>query len=67
MAVLEETRISLMEAAVYFNRDVQTLRRWVKNGLCGVKLESAFIGGRVVTSREALNRFVVATNAARGN
>ena len=34
-----------------------TLHRWCQRGTRGVKLESARIGGRLVTSKEALSRF----------
>ena len=66
MAILDETRLSATEAAALCNREVQAVRKWIKQGLRGVKLEATFIGGRLVTSREAVSRFIAATNANRG-
>jgi len=37
---------------------ISTLVRWVTKGIGGVKLEAEKCGGRWVTSREALQRFV---------
>lgn len=36
---------------------VSTLWRWARKGVAGVKLETRRIGGRFVTSVEALDRF----------
>lgn len=41
-----------------------SLWRWTKKGVGGVRLESVQVGGRVFTSREALQRFVAALNPA---
>ncbi len=65
MTIVNETRLTLTEAAALCSREVQAVRRWIKSGLNGAKLEAAFIGGRLVTSREAVDRFVTATNANR--
>lgn len=43
----------------------QTARRWVSTGVSGVKLDAAFINGRMVTSREAVEQFVVASTQAK--
>ena len=37
-----------------------TVWRWGRKGVCGVKLEILRLGGRFVTSAEALERFAVA-------
>lgn len=39
-----------------------TVRRWSKVGSNGKKLESTRIGGRIYTSKEALHRYLEATN-----
>ena len=39
-----------------------TMARWIQKGVKGVKLETLLIGGRRVTSREAISRFIVAQN-----
>ena len=36
---------------------VSSIWRWCRKGLSGVRLEHVKIGGRLCTSREALNRF----------
>jgi hypothetical protein len=41
-----------------------TLTRWIMTGVRGVKLEAAKLGGRWVTSAEALQRFAEALTAA---
>ena len=44
--------------------NVATLWRWRTKGIRGIRLETMMIGGRRVTSREALSRFFAATTAA---
>ncbi len=60
----QETIISFNEAAGRIpsyrpgrKTHVATLHRWAKDGVRGVKLDSARLGGRLVTSDEALQRF----------
>ena len=36
---------------------ISTVWRWCRKGVRGVHLEHAFLGGRLVTSREAISRF----------
>lgn len=59
-----EQVLSLKEAARRLPRQangkkvhVSTLHRWCSRGLKGVRLESLKLGGRLVTSVEALQRF----------
>lgn len=40
-----------------------TMARWIQRGVRGVVLETVIIGGRRLTSREALQRFFSAQNA----
>jgi hypothetical protein len=42
----------------------RTRRRWARDGIRGVRLETVFIGGRQMTSTEAVRRFFAALNAA---
>jgi hypothetical protein len=62
--VLTETVISLYEARDLMPRPVsyETVTRWVKTGIRGVVLESARFGWRIVTSKEAVHRFLEALN-----
>lgn len=39
---------------------VSTIHRWALDGVCGVQLETVLVGGRKMTSVEALQRFVEA-------
>jgi hypothetical protein len=41
---------------------VATLRRWAKTGCRGHKLETTFIGNRMMTSHQAVARFLAAIN-----
>jgi len=41
---------------------VRTVWRWMQEGCWGTKLESVLIGGRRLTSREAIRRFITATS-----
>lgn len=43
--------------------DRTTLYRWSFKGINGAKLEHCKIGGRLITSRQAINRFIEARNA----
>ncbi|HTQ40768.1 MAG TPA: DUF1580 domain-containing protein [Pirellulales bacterium] len=47
------------------NVHVSTLHRWRLRGIKGIKLETAVVGGRRYTSREALSQFSAAVTAAR--
>ena len=40
-----------------------TMARWIQRGVRGARLETIFIGGRRLTSCEALSRFIAAQNA----
>ena len=42
---------------------IGTLHRWRKQGVRGVVLETVLVGGRRMTSREAISRFIEAQNA----
>ncbi len=44
---------------------VGTLNRWRDRGVAGVRLEAVRVGGRWMTSWQAVDRFVTALNAAR--
>lgn len=70
--LLDEDVVSLSQAAKELprlrnNRPVSpvTLYRWAKYGSKSVILETAQFGGRVVTSRQAVRRFLEACAAAR--
>lgn len=60
--LLSEDCIAIQDVAFLFpesNRPSrQTLNRWTSKGCRGAVLESMKIGGRLVTSREAVQRFL---------
>ena len=62
--ILSEDVISLHEARqelepIFGKRpDKTTLYRWCLKGIGGTKLEHVRIGGRILTSRQALTRFI---------
>ena len=63
-----ETVISFADARSAFpgidrRLSLATLHRWRLNGVRGVKLETVLIGGLRHTSREAIDRMIVAQNA----
>jgi hypothetical protein len=66
--LLAEGLIDLAQAAACFadgrgrKPHIATLRRWAKNGCRGHKLEVTFLGNRLMTSRQAAERFLVAIN-----
>lgn len=41
-----------------------TMARWIQRGVRGVVLETVIIGGRRLTSREAISRFFASQNEA---
>lgn len=43
--------------------DPSTVCRWALKGARGIKLESIRVGGKVMTSKEAVQRFLAACNA----
>jgi hypothetical protein len=45
--------------------DSGTVRRWINVGVYGVKLEALRRGGRILTSRQALERFFTRLNAGQ--
>ena len=76
-AMIDLTRerpLSIVEAVKHLPRQnsgkrvhVATVYRWIAHGISGVKLEAVRIGGRSVTSVEAIQRFADrCTEAAAG-
>jgi hypothetical protein len=63
-----EGLIELAQAAACFadargrKPHVATLRRWAKTGCRGHRLETTFLGHRMMTSKQAAARFLAALN-----
>ncbi|MFO0847215.1 MAG: DUF1580 domain-containing protein [Gemmataceae bacterium] len=66
LRVLREKTIRLDRAARYLKVNVLSVRRWVKTGVLingsRVRLEGQRVGGRYVTSVQAVRRFLAATD-----
>ena len=70
--LLTEDVISLSQARNFLpevggkNRPhISTIWRWSLHGVGGVKLETVKIGSRIVTSKQAVTRFITATTESR--
>lgn len=62
-----ENLLTMPEAAALCRRPVRTVQRWTTEGvrLGSIRLECLVQGGRILTSREALQRFFSAQTDAR--
>ena len=60
-----EDLMSLAQTAAYLNVRVAQLHRWRLRGRRGRKLETLRIGGKYLTSRQAVARFLGGTSADR--
>lgn len=67
LKLLQEDVITLRQAARQFPKTrrphTQSLWRWARYGLRGTKLESLKIGHQIVTSKQAVTRFIEATQS----
>ena len=63
MQLLTEDLLSMKQAReeIPTRPDISTLQRWRLRGVRGVKLETVKIGGFTLTSRQAIHRFLAAT------
>jgi hypothetical protein len=70
MPLLEENLLTIDEAIEFvksLNRigcHRQSIQRWFFRGVHGVRLERVLVGGRAMTSREAVTRFFEASTLA---
>lgn len=64
--ILKEQLLTLEQAARSLPGHVapSTIWRWYRKGVRGVRLETIVIGGKRLTSSEALGRFAAASTAA---
>lgn len=56
---VNESTLSLLDAARLLGVDIATARNWEKHGKNGRRLDTCLTGGVVMTSLEAINRFSV--------
>lgn len=61
MTLFTEDLVSLTQVAQELDVHVSAPYRWLHRGVRGVRLESVRIGGKLLTSRQAVNRFLRAT------
>lgn len=61
MTLLTEDLVSLGEVARELGIHCSGPYRWLHRGVRGVRLESIRIGGKLLTSRQAVSRFLIAT------
>ncbi|MCS7466126.1 DUF1580 domain-containing protein [Stieleria sp. ICT_E10.1] len=68
--VLTEDAITLAEVPAMLpgrRPHVSTVWRWYRTGVRGVRLEAVKIGRSVITSRQAVTRFLTHLNASNGD
>jgi hypothetical protein len=65
-AILSETRLTLNDLAREQDVCISTASRWCLIGAGGHRLESCRLGGRVITSREAFQRWLAKINSEAG-
>lgn len=63
--LLTENLVDLSDAARHLGNHVGTLHRWRLHGVRGVRLEVVRVGGRWMTSWQALDRLISSTNSAQ--
>jgi hypothetical protein len=63
-SILDEDTLTLTKAAKEADVHVATIHRWASRGVQGVRLATAKLGGKRVTSRQAIRRFSEELTAA---
>lgn len=64
MPVLQEDLLTFHDVARQYNVHLSTCHRWRLRGVNGIRLETVRMGGKRVTSRQAVERFFAATTAS---
>ncbi|TWU44144.1 hypothetical protein Q31b_16800 [Novipirellula aureliae] len=62
---LSEVRKCLPKVGGQKRPHISTIWRWTLRGVGGVKLETVKIGSRILTSKQAVTRFISATTENR--
>lgn len=59
-SLMEETLIPISEASRYWPKPIceATVRKYAKQGRRGIYLDSVWVGGRLMTSKQAIARFI---------
>ena len=57
--------VQAVEKATGKRPHIQTVRRWIKKGVRGIRLEASFVNGQYLTSTSAVKEYIDATTEAR--
>jgi hypothetical protein len=57
--------LQAVESVIGHRPHVQSVRRWIKKGVRGVRLEAVFINGKYLTSLNSVQRFIEQSTAIR--
>lgn len=57
--------VQAVEKVIRRRPHVQSIRRWIKKGVRGIRLEASFVNGQYLTSTSAVQEFIDATTEAR--
>jgi hypothetical protein len=57
--------LQAVETVIGHRPHIQSVRRWIKKGVRGVRLQASFVAGKYLTSESAVREFITATTEAR--
>jgi hypothetical protein len=57
--------LQAVETVIGHRPHIQSVRRWIKKGVRGVRLQASFVAGKYLTSESAVREFITATTQAR--
>lgn len=57
--------LQAVETVIGHRPHIQSVRRWVKRGVRGIRLQASFVNGKYLTSEIAVRDFIAATTEAR--
>ena len=57
--------LQAVESVIGHRPHIQSVRRWVKKGVRGVKLQASFVNGKYLTSTDSVREFIAASTEAR--
>ena len=57
--------VQAVESVIGHRPHIQSIRRWIKKGVRGVKLEASFVNGKYLTSTDSVREFIAASTEAR--
>lgn len=57
--------VQAVESVIGHRPHIQSIRRWIKKGVRGVKLQASFVNGKYLTSTSAVQEFIDLSTEAR--